>query len=148
MKTRGLMLIAFLCSGTAFAQKATVKTEQTTSVTTTKGNATVKSDITADHQAGTANANSQSAITLEKDLSGTASEVKGTASEVKGIADEHINTAIEAGKQSTVQVTQGIKNTLNTSAGISGSLLKTTNLKIAPVRINSQIISRTGLFIR
>ncbi|WP_343304278.1 hypothetical protein AAHN97_22140 [Chitinophaga niabensis] len=149
MKTRGLMLIAFLCSGTVFAQKATVKTEQTTSVTTTKGNATVKSDIAADHQDGTdANANSQSAITLEKDLSGTTSEVKGTASEVKGIADEHINTAIEAGKQSTVQVTQGIKNTLNTSAGIGGSLLKTTNLKIAPVRINSQIISRTGLFIR
>lgn len=136
------MLIAFLCSGTAFAQKATVKAEQTTSVTTTKGNATVKSDVAADHQAATtANANTQSAITLEKDLSGTASEVKGTA-------DEHINTAIEAGKQSTVQVAQGIKSTLNTSAGISGSLLKTTNLKIAPVRINSQIISRTGLFIR
>ena len=145
MKTRGLMLIAILFSGATFAQSATVKTEQTASVkvksqpgnegTTAKGNATVKSAVVAEIEAPAL-------------LESTASEVKSTASEVKGSADEHVNTAIETGKQSTVQAAQGIKNTLNTSAGISGNLLKTTNLKIAPVKINTRIISTTGLFIR
>jgi hypothetical protein len=120
MKTSGLMLIAILFSGATFAQDATVKAEQTTSVTTAKGNATVKSDITADNQ----------------------------ASAIKSTADEKMNTAMETGKQSTVHLAQGIKSSLNTSAGISGNLLKTTNLKIAPVKINTRIVSRTGLFIR
>lgn len=138
MKTRGLMLIAILFSGAAFAQNATVKTEQTASVKvksqtgnegpTAKGNVTVKSAVMAENEA--------------------AGLLENTASEVKGTADEHINTTIETGKQSTVHAAQGIKNTLNTSAGISGNLLKTTNLKVAPVKINTRIISTTGLFIR
>ncbi|SIO50058.1 hypothetical protein [Chitinophaga niabensis] len=148
MKTRGLMLIALLISGAAFAQNTTVKTEQTTSVTvkarsgneeaTAKGNATVKSDAAVHNDAETI---SQSTIALEKDISGTTFDMKDAA-------DQKMNAVVETGKQSTASMAQGIKNTLNSSAGISGGLMKTTSLKIAPVKINSQIISRTGLFIR
>lgn len=149
MKTRGLMLIAVLFSGATFAQTTSVKVKSQpgNEGTTAKGNATAKSAVIAENEAATT-ANTQSTIAFEKDISGTTGLLESTASEIKGTADDQINTAVETGKQSTIQVAQGIKNTLNTSAGISGSLLKTTNLKIAPVKINTRIISTTGLFIR
>ena len=137
MKTRGLMLIAILFSGATFAQNATVKAEQATSVTTAKGNASVQAEQATSVTTAKGNATVKSDITADHQ-----------ASAIKSTADEKMNTAIETGKQSTVHLAQGIKNTLNSSAGISGNLLKTTALRIAPVKINTRIISRTGLFIR
>lgn len=131
MKTTGLlMLMAFLCSGTAFAQSTTVKAEQ-------------RAVISAKSQKE-ASASSQ----LEVNQA-------GAASEMKDITKQEMNTAVEAGNHLTMEADQtairaahSVKNTLNTSANLGGNLLRSTNLKIRPAAINTQIISHLRLQIR
>jgi len=171
MKTTGvLMLMAFLCSGTAFAQSTTVKAEQRANVNAKTNAASLEKETRLEAgstQQVSANGQSQAGSTQQKPvnsqlqvISTSETSTNGqlqaiSTSEVRDLAEQKMNTAIETGNHITAQTVQSVTNTahslkttLNTSAGTSANLLKSTNLKIRPARINTQIISSAGLLIR
>lgn len=148
MKANGLMAIAFLCSGTAFAQQASVKTTVNAHVNsqTSAGNTSVGSTAASSSTVMVAPGATGSAATA-----GNAARVSQTSVENAGnmavrqtatgtmVIENTMGNALETAGGASLQLRNSVNNITTPSTGINTTVSHRLNVHSAPLRMNTRI---------
>lgn len=152
MKANGLMAIALLFSGAAFAQQASVKTTTNVNSQASAGNTSLGAGSTTSsssavivnsgnnttagsNDAQISSAGSASITSVESAGNITAHQATGAAIAVENTVGNTLQTAGTAG----LKLENKVSNTIKPATGINSTLNHTLNIQSAPIRINTRI---------
>jgi hypothetical protein len=140
MKAKGLMAIALLFSGAAFAQQTSVKTNgkvtanSQTSANATTGNAGMSASNTA-----TVHVQSNSAVQAAQTANGQLNTMATTAASTSAGAQNGVNGTLRTTATTGAKLENTATSSVKTAAHMNATVNQAMKIKAAPVRINTHI---------